>query len=109
MLCDFYKTTIKNNCVKSVFLTVFFLINTYPEVFAAGVKQQPASMAAGSLLPHNRIIGYYGNFLSTRMGVLGEYPPDQMLSMLESEMRKWALADPETPTIPAIEYDLHLV
>ena len=29
----------------------------------------------GALLPFNRIVAYYGNFYSTKMGVLGEYPP----------------------------------
>jgi hypothetical protein len=58
----------------------------------------------GALLPSHRIVGYYGNFLSTRMGVLGEYPPDQMLSMLKDEMRRWTKADPNTPVVPAIEY-----
>jgi len=58
----------------------------------------------GALLPFNRIIAYYGNFYSTKMGVLGEYPEAQMLSMLRREQDKWEAADPETPTIPAINY-----
>ena len=39
------------------------------------------------------------------MGVLGEYPSDQMLSMLDREIAKWKAADPKTPVQPA----LHLV
>ena len=58
----------------------------------------------GALLPFNRIIAYYGNFYSTRMGVLGEYPEAQMLQMLANEQRKWEAADPKTPTVPAINY-----
>lgn len=58
----------------------------------------------GALLPFNRIIAYYGNFYSTRMGVLGEYPEAQMFSMLKAEQAKWEAADPETPTVPAINY-----
>ncbi|HEV8215466.1 MAG TPA: hypothetical protein VGP95_06520, partial [Gemmatimonadaceae bacterium] len=34
---------------------------------------------AGALLPAKRIVAFYGNPLSKRMGVLGEYPVDQML------------------------------
>lgn len=60
--------------------------------------------AQSAMLPEARIVGYYGNFYSTRMGVLGEYPPDVMLRMLQNEARKWSDADPETPVIPAIEY-----
>jgi hypothetical protein len=59
---------------------------------------------AGALLPFNRIIAYYGNFYSTQMGVLGEYPPDQMLQMLASTTAAWTAADPNTPVIPALDY-----
>ena len=59
---------------------------------------------AGALLPFNRIIAYYGNFYSTHMGVLGEYPPDEMLTRLMAEVKKWEEADPQTPVIPAIHY-----
>ncbi len=58
----------------------------------------------GALLPFNRIIAYYGNFYSTRMGVLGEYAPDVMLAKLEAEVESWRQADPSTPVIPAIHY-----
>jgi hypothetical protein len=59
---------------------------------------------AGALLPFNRIVAYYGNFYSTQMGVLGEYPPNQMLAMLASTTAEWAAADPTTPVIPALDY-----
>ncbi len=58
----------------------------------------------GALLPFNRIVAYYGNFYSKAMGVLGQYPTDQMLTMLKSEVAKWKAADPGTPVIPAIDY-----
>lgn len=58
----------------------------------------------GALLPFNRIIAYYGNFYSTRMGVLGEYPEPEMLAMLRREQDRWEAADPSTPTVPAINY-----
>ncbi len=59
---------------------------------------------AGALLPFNRIVAYYGNFYSTHMGVLGEYPTPQMLQMLHDEVAKWKAADPNTPVIPGIDY-----
>ncbi len=59
----------------------------------------------GSILPEKRIIAYYGNPLSKRMGVLGEYPADQMLKMLDAEVAAWEQADPTTPVVPA----LHLI
>jgi hypothetical protein len=57
-----------------------------------------------AILPFKRIVAYYGNFLSTKMGVLGQYPADEMLSRLRAEAEKWAAADPTTPVIPAIDY-----
>lgn len=59
---------------------------------------------AGALLPFNRIVAYYGNFYSKNMGVLGQYPVDEMLAMLASTTAKWQIADPSTPVIPAIDY-----
>lgn len=56
----------------------------------------------GALLPFNRIVAYYGNFLSTGMGVLGQYPEDVMLAKLASTTDMWRHADPSTPVIPAI-------
>jgi hypothetical protein len=58
----------------------------------------------GALLPFNRIVAYYGNFYSKNMGVLGEYPPDEMLKRLNAEVKKWQKADSQTPVIPAIHY-----
>jgi hypothetical protein len=59
----------------------------------------------GAILPHRRIIAYYGNPLSKRMGLLGEYPPDEMLRRLDQEIAEWRKLDPGTPIQPA----LHLV
>ncbi|MFA7290325.1 MAG: hypothetical protein WC055_15730 [Melioribacteraceae bacterium] len=59
---------------------------------------------AGALLPFNRIIAYYGNFYSTKMGVLGEYSEEVVIQKLRDEMAKWKEADPTTPTVPAINY-----
>lgn len=60
---------------------------------------------SGALLPHNRIVAYYGNPLSKRMGILGEVPPDEMLKRLRREVTAWSRADTATPVIPA----LHLI
>lgn len=59
---------------------------------------------AGALIPFNRIVAYYGNFYSTKMGVLGEYKETDMLARLKGEVAKWKAADPSTPVIPAIHY-----
>ncbi len=59
---------------------------------------------AGAILPFNRIVAYYGNFYSGALGVLGQYPPQEMLQHLMSEVNKWQMADPETHVIPALDY-----
>lgn len=59
---------------------------------------------AAAILPFKRIVAYYGNFSSKGMGVLGEYPTDQMLAMLASTTAMWTAADPMTPAVPAIHY-----
>jgi hypothetical protein len=61
--------------------------------------------AAGALLPKSRIVAYYGNPHSKKMGVIGEYPEPQMLAMWDRTVAAWKAADPKTPVVPAI----HLV
>ena len=59
---------------------------------------------AGALLPFNRIVAYYGNFYSTKMGILGQNPPAVMIPQLQAAAQSWRDADPSTPVIPAIDY-----
>lgn len=59
----------------------------------------------GSILPNKRIVAYYGNPLSKRMGVLGQYPKEEMLRRLAAEVDQWGKADPAHPVQPA----LHLI
>ena len=58
----------------------------------------------GALLPYHRIVAYYGNFYSTQMGVLGQYPPEEMLARLRATVAQWQAADPSIPVTPAIDY-----
>jgi hypothetical protein len=60
---------------------------------------------AGSILPARRIVAFYGNPLSKKMGILGELPPDQMLARLDREVAAWSRADTTRPVQPA----LHLI
>ncbi|HEY4217205.1 MAG TPA: hypothetical protein VGM67_08705 [Gemmatimonadaceae bacterium] len=59
----------------------------------------------GSILPAKRIVAFYGNPLSKRMGILGEIPYAQMLTKLDSVVAEWRAADPTEPVLPA----LHLI
>jgi hypothetical protein len=60
---------------------------------------------AGSILPAHRIVAFYGNPLSKRMGILGELPPEVMLRKLDAEVAAWNRADSTHPVQPA----LHLI
>jgi tetrahydromethanopterin S-methyltransferase subunit G len=59
----------------------------------------------GAILPCNRVVVYYGNPASKKMGALGEYPRDEMLARLTRQVAAWKEADPNTPVIPG----LHLI
>jgi hypothetical protein len=66
--------------------------------------QGPAPLP-GSILPARRIIAFYGNPLSRRMGILGELDPEPMLRALDAEVAAWNRVDPAHPVQPA----LHLI
>ncbi len=59
----------------------------------------------GAIIPEHRIVAFYGNPLSKRMGILGQIDPDSMLQKLEETSMEWAQADPERKVLPA----LHLI
>lgn len=67
------------------------------------VKKQPYPLA-GAILPFKRIVVYYGNLHSKKMGALGEYPPKEMWSRLNAEVKHWEKADPSTPVQAGVHY-----
>jgi len=67
------------------------------------IKSQPMPLK-GAILPFKRIVAYYGNLYSKKMGVLGEYPPQEVWRMLRAEVAAWEKADSATEVIPAIHY-----
>lgn len=69
---------------------------------AAAQKAADSTHSFGTILPNKRIVAYYGNPLSKRMGILGELPPSQMLAKLDEEVKAWEKADPATPVQPAL-------
>ena len=75
----------------------------------------------GAIMPAKRIVAFYGNPLSKRMGALGEfvtrrpdtkdsagkrvyggYDTDSMLKRLDLVVKEWTEADPNTPVQPAL-------
>lgn len=67
------------------------------------VQNQPLPLK-GAILPYKRVVAYYGNLFSKNMGILGEYPPEEVWRRLNEEVKAWEEADPETPAQPAIHY-----
>ena len=63
------------------------------------------ALLPGSILPATRIVAFYGNPLSKRMGILGALPPERMLAKLDTVVASWRAADSLTPVQPA----LHLI
>lgn len=59
---------------------------------------------AGAIFPDNRVIAFYGNLYSKRMGILGELPKDEMIAKLKQEVAAWNAADSSLKSIPALHY-----
>ena len=75
-----------------------------PPVYPWPVKNLSYPKNGGAILPFNRVIAYYGNLYSRKMGALGEYDEEEMLAKLQAEVDAWNQADPETPALPALHY-----
>jgi hypothetical protein len=73
-------------------------------VFPPAVSR-PMVVRRDGVLPYHRVIAFYGNPRSTRMGILGELPPEQMMARLEQVAAQWTAADSTRPVRPA----LHLI
>ncbi|MFD0794788.1 hypothetical protein ACFQZX_14270 [Mucilaginibacter litoreus] len=67
------------------------------------VKGQPYPLG-GAILPFKRVVAFYGNLYSKKMGILGELPPNEMIAKLKGEVKNWEKADPKTPVQPALHY-----
>jgi hypothetical protein len=50
------------------------------------VKNQPYPLQ-GAILPFKRVVAFYGNLYSKRMGILGQLPPAEMLAQLDDEVK----------------------
>jgi hypothetical protein len=59
---------------------------------------------SGAVFPFQRVIAFYGNLYSKRMGILGELPPAQMLAKLKQVVSAWQAADSSVTTVPALHY-----
>jgi hypothetical protein len=67
------------------------------------VKNAPLPLP-GAILPFNRIVAYYGNLYSNKMGALGKWPKDTMIPKLLAEVARWNKLDTVIKSIPALHY-----
>jgi hypothetical protein len=58
----------------------------------------------GAILPFNRVVAYYGNLYSNKMGALGKWPKKEMIPKLLDEVKKWSDADSMIKSIPCLHY-----
>ena len=58
----------------------------------------------GAILPYHRLVAFYGNLYSKKMGILGELPRDEMLAKLKGEVSAWQKADTTIPVMPVLHY-----
>jgi hypothetical protein len=58
----------------------------------------------GAILPFNRVVAYYGNLYSNKMGALGKWPKKEMIPKLLDEVKKWSDADSVIKSIPCLHY-----
>lgn len=58
----------------------------------------------GAVLPFKRVVAYYGNLYSNRMGALGKWPKNEMIPKLMAEVKKWNDADSVIKAVPALHY-----
>ena len=56
-----------------------------------------------SVLPARRVVSYYGNPLSSGMGILGEMPPERLFPRLRTQADAYTSADKERAVTPALE------
>jgi hypothetical protein len=64
---------------------------------------QFATSVNGAILPGRRIVSYYGNPLSSALGIMGALPPRQMLDKLQQQADVYTQLDPRRPALPALE------
>jgi len=67
------------------------------------VKNAPYPLP-GAILPFNRVVAYYGNLYSNKMGALGKWPKHEMIPRLLQEVKEWNEVDSVIKSIPALHY-----
>lgn len=67
------------------------------------VPSTPTLPPTTSPLAKNRLVTFYGHPNSQRMGVLGEYDPEEMIRRLKKQAAAYTALDPQRPALCTIE------
>lgn len=78
---------------------------TFPRAGPPPAVTAVTAVAARPLLEDNQVIAFYGNPNSRRMGILGEYPKEDLARLLAAYARLYDEANGKTGVVPAF----HLV
>jgi hypothetical protein len=80
---------------------------------AGAVRIEPLDAAAAELLlpprpkpflKQHRVVSYYGNPLAAGMGVLGEYPPEEIVRRLQAQAEVYQRLSPDRTVVPAVHF-----
>ena len=74
-----------------------------PAFVPAGPAPAEVVGEPGAIFPANRVLAYYGHPHDPNMGILGEYPREELLRRLRAEAANYEAADPSRPVVPAFE------
>jgi len=80
-----------------------FRIERLPATDGDGVSAGPPPPLQPFLTTH-RVVSYYGNPLAPQMGVLGEYPPDEVIRRLRAQAAAYQPLSPDRTVVPAIHF-----
>lgn len=81
---------------------------------SGGLRIEPLSAAANEArkpppppqpyLDTHRVVAYYGNPLAEGMGIIGEYPPDEVIRRVKAQADAYQKLDPSRQVVPAIHF-----
>ena len=73
-----------------------------PEPAVPAAASAAVLPASSGFFDQHRIVSYYGSPLAAVLGILGEYPPEEMVRRLRIQADAYQAADPSKQVVPAL-------
>lgn len=89
-------------------VTVLQPVRDVPPLPAPAAVEEPERLANPPAAPPppylatHRVVSYYGNPLTNLMGILGEYPPEEMIRRLRAQAAVYQSLSPDREVVPAV-------